>query len=84
MGYSISETQFQKLQRLEAEGRRCDMATGRGGCFRRAIYRQTQESWPYHLDEGARMEHTFTMCSTHALAEGSEGVNFRVLSLERF
>lgn len=83
MGYSITEEQYQRLERNRREGRQCHMSTGRGGCFTRATVAQTSESWPYHIGEGERRVATTTFCKRHASEPGYEGVNFRVLSTER-
>lgn len=84
MGYDISQEQYEKLERLRREGRQCAMSTGRGGCFNRATYREVHEHWTYHIDEGQRTERTMVFCGRHASLPGAQGVNYRVLSVERF
>jgi hypothetical protein len=51
MGYSLSQTQVLTLEELSACGRRCAMATGRGGCFNRATVREWQLTWNYERDK---------------------------------
>lgn len=83
MGYSISQEQHDKLERNRREGRLCAMSTGRGGCFTRATWRERWESWPYKIGEGHRLVSIMTHCGRHHLEPGYEGMNFRVLSVER-
>jgi hypothetical protein len=89
MGYSISQEQYEKLERHKREDRLCAMSTGRGGCFNRATVRQTVDSWYYAEDRANGVTPhriTQTVCSRHAktMPVGYDGTNFRVLSEERY
>lgn len=83
MGYSISQEQWEKLQRYEREGRRCAFSTTGGGCFNRATTGVTQESWTYKVGEGDSREHEMTLCTRHAEDVGYQGVNFRVTATRK-
>jgi hypothetical protein len=89
MGYSMSNEQWEKLERLEQEGRRCSMATGRGGCFGRATVRETCERTGadagragYHDNPDGTYD--MVLCRRHALGTGYQGVNFQVVKSVRF
>jgi hypothetical protein len=83
MGYSISEEQYQRLEQNRRDGRDCHMSTRGGGCFTRATRKVTTESWPYKIGEGEPRTHTSTFCARHAHKPGYEGMNFRVLAVEK-
>lgn len=87
MGISISEDKYQKMEKLRREGRLCQSGDSRAGCAIRATVRSAQETWTYRIGEGESQTNTAVFCLRHArryALPGSEGVNFRVLSTERF
>jgi hypothetical protein len=87
MGYSLSQEQYEKLQRNKAEGRLCCVSTGRGGCFTRATRRLTHESWPYESDRAAGKPPTIGVvvaCTRHSTPDWQEGLNFRTIKVEKF
>jgi hypothetical protein len=95
MGYSLSFEQVKKLEDLAAQGRRCAMATGRGGCFNRATVRELQLTWSYERDKVAFDQDpqtgpiprllTAVFCPRHSsIHYGGEGGNFRTIRREVF
>lgn len=83
MGYSLSQEQFERLEANRRAGRQCAMATGRGGCFTRATWKETHESWPYAIGEGESKVSEMVFCGAHHNPEGYRGVNFVVRSVEK-
>jgi hypothetical protein len=83
MGYSLDQDQWETLERNKRDGRLCGMATGKGGCFTRATWKQTDEVWTYNIGEGESHLSEITLCGRHKMEPGYEGTNFRVLSVEK-
>ena len=86
MGYSLSQEQWEKLESHRHEGRQCAMSTGRGGCFSRATYKVTSNSWVYEsnkLSGDAPPVHTMVFCTKHTEPVGYEGGNFTVTAVEK-
>lgn len=81
MGYDISETKWKKLQQNRKDGRLCALGD-RGGCSNRATWKSVEQV------NGDEKKSKMTYCTRHknmfGFAAGYEGVNFVILSMERF
>lgn len=87
MGYSLSQEQYEKLERNRQEGRLCSVSTGRGGCFSRATVRWTTNSWMYAEDRQAGKAPEVTtsvVCTRHNRDDWHHGTNYEVISTDKF
>jgi hypothetical protein len=81
MGYDISQTKHDRLERNRAAGRLCGGATmAPGGCSIQATVRMTEDFWTHKIDVGPARRTTMTTCARHAYPVGFAGVNFRVVA----
>jgi hypothetical protein len=85
MGYDISQSKHDRLERNRAAGRLCGGATmAAGGCSIRATVRHTEDFWTHKIGVGASRRTTLTTCTRHAAPVGFEGVNFRVVAVTSY
>lgn len=85
MGISITGEQAAKLDKNRREGRLCAMSTRNGGCYTRASVLLTERVWTHYVGRGESHISTQTLCTRHGREIAvSGGVNFEVISAERF
>jgi hypothetical protein len=85
MGYSITEETYNKIEANRQAGRLC--SGGSRHCATKATRKVTSEVWLSKIGEGEmHVGKPLTLCTTHAKPyhEGFRGVNFIVLSVEKF
>jgi hypothetical protein len=85
MGYSISQTKWERLERNRRDGRLCGGATSApGGCATRATVIHSELFWVHRIGEGEPRPITMRTCARHAMPVGYQGVNFRITARRDF